>query len=72
MNEIMTAKHLADFLHIHVRTVYRLARKGEIPAAMIGGQWRFNRTVVLESMRAEMGSDKGEPLFPLLTDPKHY
>ena len=31
MKEIMTPREAAEYLSVHVRTIYRLAKKGEIP-----------------------------------------
>ncbi len=39
--EIATVKDLAKYLHCHQSTVYRLAKRGEIPGFRLGGGWRF-------------------------------
>jgi excisionase family DNA binding protein len=39
--DTFNASEAADFLHAHVETVRRLARKGEIPSFKIGKDWRF-------------------------------
>ncbi len=39
--EILTIKQAADFLQIHERTVYNLAKKKNIPSFKIGSDWRF-------------------------------
>jgi excisionase family DNA binding protein len=39
--ETLNAREAADFLHAHVETIRRLARKGEIPSFKIGKDWRF-------------------------------
>ena len=31
----------AKFLRLHPKTIYRLARAGELPGAQIGNRWRF-------------------------------
>jgi excisionase family DNA binding protein len=41
--EIMTPREAADYLSIHVRTIYRLAKHGEIPGRKVGGSWRFKK-----------------------------
>jgi excisionase family DNA binding protein len=41
--EIMTPREAADYLSIHVRTIYRLAKNGEIPGRKVGGSWRFKK-----------------------------
>jgi excisionase family DNA binding protein len=40
--KILTIVEVSDFLRLHPTTVYRLVRKGELPAFKIGGGWRFN------------------------------
>jgi excisionase family DNA binding protein len=41
--EIMTPREAAEYLSIHVRTIYRLAKNGEIPGRKVGGSWRFKK-----------------------------
>ena len=41
ISEVMTTRELAELLHVHVNSVERFARTGEIPAFRVGGQWRF-------------------------------
>jgi excisionase family DNA binding protein len=43
MKEIMTPREAAEYLSIHVRTIYRLAKNGDIPGRKIGGSWRFKK-----------------------------
>lgn len=42
----MTLREVAQYLGLHVMTVYKLTREGRVPAAKIGGQWRFKRDVL--------------------------
>lgn len=42
--EILTLEEVATYLKAGKRTVYRLAKKGEIPAFKLGGTWRFRRS----------------------------
>jgi excisionase family DNA binding protein len=44
--QIMTLREVAQYLGLHVMTVYKLTREGRVPAAKIGGQWRFKRDVL--------------------------
>jgi excisionase family DNA binding protein len=39
----MTPKEVAQYLRVHVRTIYRLAKSGRIPSRKIGGSWRFRK-----------------------------
>ena len=41
--EVLTPREAADYLCVHVRTIYRLAKNGEIPGRKIGGSWRFKK-----------------------------
>ncbi len=52
--EIMTLREVAQYLGLHVMTVYKLTRKGRVPAAKIGGQWRFKRAVLDEWLEGQM------------------
>jgi len=43
---VMTIPEVAAYLRVGETTIYRLARRGDLPAAKIGGQWRFSRRVI--------------------------
>jgi len=44
----MTPREAADYLSIHVRTIYRLVKQGDIPGRKIGGSWRFKKDALDE------------------------
>lgn len=46
MMELMTAKEVAEYLRVSKKTVHRLLRRGNIPAAKVGYQWRFDKTLI--------------------------
>lgn len=46
--EIMEVGEVADYLHLHLFTVYKLARSGQLSAFKIGNDWRFRRSAVKE------------------------
>jgi excisionase family DNA binding protein len=48
MKEILTPREAAEYLSIHVRTVYRLVKNGEIPGRKVGGSWRFKKLTLDE------------------------
>ena len=52
--QIMTLREVAKYLGLHVMTVYKLTREGRVPAAKIGGQWRFKRDILDEWLDAQM------------------
>jgi PTS system nitrogen regulatory IIA component len=61
MDEILTVKEMAQFLKMNERTVLKMAQAGAIPAAKIGGQWRFKRELVDRWLDDKMGAATGEP-----------
>ncbi len=58
MEEIITAEQVASMLQVHVRTVYRLARRGAIPGRKLGGGWRFSKGVILQLLTREEQNGK--------------
>lgn len=53
-DQIMTLREVAQYLGLHIMTVYKLTREGRVPAAKIGGQWRFKRDVLEEWLDTQM------------------
>jgi excisionase family DNA binding protein len=50
----LTTEDVLDYLHVNLRTVYRLIKAGRIPAIRVGRQWRFRKRDIdawLESQR---------------------
>jgi excisionase family DNA binding protein len=43
MTSVLTLEEVAEFLHVHPSTVYRLLKNRRIPAFKIGSDWRFNQ-----------------------------
>lgn len=39
----LTTEEVLEYLHVSVRTVYRLIKAGRIPAVRAGRQWRFRK-----------------------------
>ena len=44
MKPLLTASEVADLLKVNLETVYSLIRKEHLPAAKVGGQWRFRES----------------------------
>ncbi len=42
-SEILTIEQVAQLLHLHVMTVYRLAKNGKLPCFKVGNRWRFQK-----------------------------
>ncbi len=41
--EVLKIKDVAELLKVGEKTVYSMARTGELPAFKVRGQWRFSR-----------------------------
>ena len=52
--DILTAKQVAEYLHIHPLTVQRYARDGKIPAFKIGTDWRFHKKYIEKWIRQKL------------------
>ena len=46
MDEIMTIEEVAKYLKLKPQTIYTWAQNGMIPAAKLGKEWRFKKTVI--------------------------
>lgn len=44
--QIMTPKEAAKYLGLHLITIYRLIKKGQLPGFKVGGQWRFKKDLL--------------------------
>ena len=56
----LTTEEVLEYLHVNLRTVYRLIKAGKIPAVRVGRQWRFRRVDLdawLDSQRTSPSSD---------------
>ena len=46
MDEIMTIEEVAKYLKLKPQTIYNWAQNGKIPAAKLGKEWRFKKSVI--------------------------
>ena len=60
VREIMTPREAAEYLSIHVRTIYRLVKNGEIPCRKVGGSWRFKKDALDEWLSGRDSLDQRE------------
>ncbi|MBI5873308.1 MAG: helix-turn-helix domain-containing protein [Candidatus Omnitrophica bacterium] len=44
--DIMEAREVAEYLHLHPFTVHKLARETRLPGFKIGNDWRFRRSAI--------------------------
>ena len=63
-SDYMKLREVAKYLGLHEMTVYTLAREGRIPAAKIGGQWRFKQSVLDTWLEEGMWKRTGRPTTP--------
>ena len=40
---IMTVGEVARYMRVHTMTIYRMIRRGDLPAVRVGHGWRFRR-----------------------------
>ena len=59
IDKVMTVKEVAKYLDVHPMTIYKLAKKREIPAFKVGGQWRFRKVVLNKWVDRETDQNKG-------------
>lgn len=58
MPSVMTVQEVADYLRLSKDSVYKLVKKGELPAAMILNKLRFDRTTVEEYFKQKENNKK--------------
>lgn len=46
MDEIMTLEEIAKYLKLKPQTIYTWAQNDKIPAAKLGKEWRFKKSVI--------------------------
>ena len=49
--ELLTAEEAAKHLRVHIKSLYRLAHEGKVPARKVGGQWRFHMQTLDEWLK---------------------
>ncbi|MBA7484518.1 Regulator of RpoS [subsurface metagenome] len=62
MAELMTLEEVSQYLRVTRKTVYRLLRRGSIPAARVGHQWRFNKASIDEWLQEKSSGDRASIL----------
>jgi excisionase family DNA binding protein len=55
----LTAVEVANFLRIHPSTVYRMAKRGELPGFKIGSDWRFSPGDIAEWLKSRTQEAEG-------------
>lgn len=42
-DQFMTTEEVLEYLHLNLKTVYRMIKSGKLPAVRVGRQWRFRK-----------------------------
>ena len=65
-HEVLTVKEVSELLKIHEATIYKMIRKGKIPAFKIGSDWRFRKEEIarwmVERTRLTISTNRAEPI----------
>jgi excisionase family DNA binding protein len=64
MVAVKTLDEVAQFLHVHPSTVYRLLKTHKIPAFKVGSDWRFNQDSIerwVKKLEGEQSEAKVAP-----------
>lgn len=62
--EVMTVEDLAAYLQVSRKAVYKMAQAGELPAAKVGDQWRFQKALIDRWLAALSRSNYHGPTLP--------
>lgn len=63
--EVLTVKQVAEFLQMDERTIYKLAKQGDIPAFKVSNQWRFLKKDIeswVEQKKSEVMGKAEKPI----------
>jgi excisionase family DNA binding protein len=76
-NRLLTTREMVDLLQLDRVTIYKMVKRGELPALRVGGQWRFSGEAIAAWLQARNGERPANPdlrdtadalAIPLLTD----
>ena len=51
----MTIKDVTQYLKLNRMTIYKLAKKGKLPAVKIGSEWRFDKELIDDWLKEKFG-----------------
>jgi excisionase family DNA binding protein len=70
-DQFLTTEEVLGYLHVNLRTVYRLIQAGKLPAVRVGRQWRVRKSDIqawLERHGQPAGLDESHPAKVLIVD----
>lgn len=59
MAEVLTLQEVARYLKLSPDTIYRRAKRGEMPAVRVGKLWRFPKDLIDKWLRERAKATKG-------------
>ena len=66
-SQIMTTNEVAQYLRVHLGTLYKLIHRGQIPFFKIGSDYRFNRDAIerllIDRQMKDLTADSGSSRF---------
>jgi len=69
MDDIMTIEEVAKYLKMKPQTIYTWAQNGKIPAAKLGKEWRFKKSLIDEWFNQHI-DERFHPIIKKLKDQK--
>ena len=57
--DILTIQQMADYMHCHSSTLYRMIKRKELPCFKIGSDWRFDRRDIDRWLAQRKKADSG-------------
>jgi excisionase family DNA binding protein len=60
MKGILTPREAVEYLSVHVRTIYRLVKNGEILGRKVGGSWWFKKSILDEWLSGKKYASTGD------------
>jgi excisionase family DNA binding protein len=67
-NRLVTTREVVDLLQLDRVTIYKMVKRGELPALRVGGQWRFSAEAIAAWLAARNGEHPGSPDLPDTAD----
>lgn len=58
--ELLTFEEARRFLRLHRGTLYKLIRKGDLPAFRVGKQWRIDKDELIDWLRKQQVNNNKE------------
>jgi PTS system nitrogen regulatory IIA component len=57
---LMSVREIAEYLNVHISSIYMWSQKGQMPAIKMGSMWRYRRSDI-DAWLSERRSPRVEP-----------